>query len=158
MTKIIVTLLAIAALAIAGCTEKQAPQAASAAQEKAEGSQMQPSPAHGGADQAGPAANPHAGMKPQEVPVGADHKGKVVSAMNAAGYTYIEVEENGKKIWVAAMQVDVKPGDEVLFPDSPPVENFHSKTLNRTFEKIILAPAIQVNGKPGQMGAHPKTN
>ncbi|MGD0235886.1 MAG: hypothetical protein ABSC55_15290 [Syntrophorhabdales bacterium] len=89
--------------------------------------------------------------------MGPDHKGKVVSTMNAAGYTYIEVEEKGKKLWVAVMEVNVKVGDDVEFPDSPPMENFHSKTLNRTFDKVIFSPGIRVNGEPGKMGAHPKT-
>lgn len=154
MNRFIVTVLIIAALIICGCTEKRDARQANAAQETAGSPRMQTSPAHGGAS---PAENPHANMKPQEPAFATDHKGKVVSTMNAAGYTYIEVEENGRKLWVAVMQVEVKPGDEVAFPDSPPVENFQSKTLNRTFDKIILAPAIQINGKPGRMGAHPKT-
>ena len=154
MKKLIITVLAITALAFAGCKDKPGAQLASASKDTMAGRQMQPSSAHGGG---GSVADPHANMKPQDMPMGADHKGKVVSAMNAAGYTYIEVEEKGKRLWVAVMEVEVKPGDEVEFPDSPPMENFQSKTLNRTFDKIILAPGIQINGKPGQMGVHPKT-
>jgi hypothetical protein len=154
MKKIIVTVMVIAIFVFVGCKDKPNAQPTSASQDAAAGRELQPSSAHGGG---GPAANPHAAMKPQEMAMDADHKGKVVSAVNAGGYTYIEVEEKGKRLWVAVMQVEVKPGDEVVFPDSPPLENFQSKTLNRTFDKIILSPAIQVNGKPGQMGAHPKT-
>lgn len=152
MKRILITVLAIAALAFAGCQDKpNAPQAS--APKDGTGGQMQPSAAHGGA---GPEANPHAGMKPQGIPMGADHKGKVVSTMDAAGYTYIEVEEKGQKLWVAVMQVKVKAGDEVEFPDSPPMENFYSKTLNRTFDKVIFSPALRINGQPVGMGAHPK--
>ena len=154
MKKIVVTVLVIATFVFVGCKDKPNAQTTSASQDAGTGRELQPSSAHGGA---GPAANPHAGVKPQEMATGADHKGKVVSAVNAGGYTYVEVEEKGKRLWVAVMEVEVKPGDEVAFPDSPPLENFQSKTLNRTFDKIILSPAIQVNGKPGQMGAHPKT-
>jgi len=75
----------------------------------------------------------------------------VVATMNAAGYTYIEVEENGKKLWAAVMETKVKAGDNVEFPDGPPMENFHSNSLNRTFERIIFSPAILVNGKPGNV-------
>ncbi len=100
---------------------------------------MPASPAQGG--------NPHAGIKPMEIPAGAGHKGKVVNTMNAAGYTYVEVEENGKKLWVAVMETKVKVGDIVEFPDSPPMQNFQSKTLNRTFEKIIFAPGLRVANK-----------
>ncbi len=151
MKKIIVTVIVIATFIFVGCKDKPNAQPTSASQDSAAGRELQPSSTHG------PAANPHAGMKPQEMAMGGDHKGKVVSAVNAGGYTYIEVEEKGKRLWVAVMEVEVKPGDEVAFPDSPPLENFQSKTLNRTFDKVILSPAIQVNGKPGQMGAHPNT-
>jgi hypothetical protein len=166
MKRSIIIALAIAALAVTGCKEKpstmqaSAPQTitpqASAPQDAVAGREIQPSAAHGGAGPA--AANPHAGMKPQGMAMGADHKGKVVSTMDAAGYTYIEVEEQGKKLWVAVIQVKVKAGDEVEFPDSPPMENFQSKTLNRTFDKIIFSPALRINGKPAELGAHPKTS
>ena len=151
---IIITVLAIVALTFAGCQEKPSAPQTSAPKEAAGVQQAQPSAAHGGA---GPEANPHAGMKPQGAPMGAGHKGKVLSTMDAAGYTYIEVEEKGQKLWVAVMQVKVKAGDEVEFPDSPPMENFHSKTLNRTFDTIIFASALRINGQPVEMGAHPKT-
>ena len=72
--------------------------------------------------------------------------------MNAAGYTYIEVEEQGKTLWVAVMEAKVNKGDEVEFPDSPPMKNFHSKSLNRTFDRIIFAPAIRINGKEANAG------
>jgi hypothetical protein len=74
------------------------------------------------------------------------HKGRVVTTMNSGGYTYVEIEENGKKLWAAVMETRVKVGDLAEFPDSPPMENFHSKTLNRTFPAIIFSPAIKING------------
>ena len=155
MKKIIIMVLAISALALAGCKDKpNAQQGSGPGGDTMAGHQMQPGAAHG---EAAPAANPHAGMKPQDMPAAQDHKGKVVSTMNAAGYTYIEVEEKGKKFWIAVVEVKVKPGDEVEFPDSPPLENFQSKTLNRTFDRIILSPGIRINGEPVQTGAHPKT-
>ena len=36
-------------------------------------------------------------------------------------------------------------GDTIEFPDSPPMVNFQSKTLKRTFDKIIFAPGLAVN-------------
>jgi hypothetical protein len=94
-----------------------------------------------------PGSNPHAGLKPVEIPAGVGHKGKVVETMNAAGYTYVQVEENGQKIWVAVMETKVKTGDTVEFPDSPPMINFQSKSLNRVFDKIIFAPGLRVASK-----------
>jgi hypothetical protein len=129
--KTLVVMLAIVAVAAAGCKKKEeAPQATAPGAEQ---------PA------AAPGANPHAGMKAQEIKPGAGHKGKVVETMESGGYTYVLIEENGQKVWVAAMQTPVKVGDTVEFPDSPPMINFQSKTLKRTFDKIIFAPGLAVN-------------
>jgi hypothetical protein len=64
--------------------------------------------------------------------------------MDAGQYTYLEVEEKGQKLWVAVMKTSVKVGDTVEFPDSPPMINFNSPTLKRTFDKIIFAPGIRI--------------
>jgi len=133
--KTLVVMLAIVAVAAAGCKKKEeapkveAPAAAPAGQMPA----------------AAPGTDPHAGLKPQEIKAGAGHKGKVLETMDSGGYTYVQVDENGQKLWVAAMQTPVKVGDTVEFPDSPPMVNFQSKTLKRTFDKIIFAPGLAVN-------------
>lgn len=137
MKKSVVVALAVVALAAAGCQKKEEAPQGTAPQGGMPAQQM-PAGHPGGGD-------PHAGLKPQEIPAGAGHKGKVLQTMDAAGYTYIEVEENGQKLWVAVMQAKVKVGDTVEFPDSPPMVNFQSKTLKRTFDKIIFAPGLKIN-------------
>lgn len=134
MKKTAVVMLAIVALAVVGCKKKEEAPKVGAPQG---GMQMPAGAAPGG--------DPHAGLKPMEIPAGAGHKGKVVSTMDAAGYTYVEVEENGQKIWVAVMQTKVKVGDMVEFPDAPPMVNFQSKSLKRTFDKIIFAPGLRIS-------------
>lgn len=133
--KTIVVLLSIVALAAAGCQKKEEAPVAAA-------------PQAGGAPQmpagAAPGGDPHAGLKPQEIPAGAGHKGKVLQTMDSGGYTYLEVEENGQKLWVAVMQTPVKVGEVVEFPDSPPMVNFQSKTLKKTFDKIIFAAGVRI--------------
>jgi hypothetical protein len=133
--KTLVVVLAIAALAVTGCKKKEeAPQG----QAPQGGVPTQQAPA------GTPGGDPHAGLKPQEIPAGAGHKGKVLETMDSGGYTYAQVEENGQKLWVAVMQTKVKVGDTVEFPDSPPMVNFQSKTLKRTFDKIIFAPGLRI--------------
>ena len=66
------------------------------------------------------------------------HKGKVVSSIDASIYTYIEVSEGGKNIWLAAPTVAVKKGDTVGYDDGAVMSNFFSKSLNRTFETVIF--------------------
>lgn len=140
MKKQFVVVLAVAALAAFGCTKKEeAPKAAAPAGAPGQQQQMPQDATHAG--------NPHAGIQKIEIPAGAGHKGKVVNTMNSAGYTYVEVEEKGQKLWVAVMETKVKVGDTVEFPDSPPMINFQSKTLNRTFDKIIFAPGLRIAEK-----------
>src|SRR5689334_15539991 len=82
--KTLVVMLAIVAIAAAGCKKKEeAPQAT--APEAA---------APGQAPAAAPGGNPHAGLKPLEVKPGAGHKGKVLETMDSGGYTYVQVDEN----------------------------------------------------------------
>lgn len=71
-------------------------------------------------------------------------KGKVLSSMDASIYTYIEVEEKGKKVWIAAPTVAVKKGDNIRFSDGAVMSNFHSKSLNRTFESIVFVGKAEV--------------
>ena len=66
------------------------------------------------------------------------HKGKVLSSIDASIYTYIEVSENGKTIWLAAPTVAVKKGDTIGFDEGQPMANFFSKSLNRTFDVVYF--------------------
>ena len=73
--------------------------------------------------------------------------GKVLETMDASGYTYVQLESDEGKIWAAGPKTQVKAGDEVtIMPTGNPIENFHSKTLERDFEKLYFASAI-VHGK-----------
>ena len=135
MKRTAVVLLAVVALAVTGGKGKEEAPKTTAPQGAPTG-EMPKDATHGG--------DPHAGLKPQEVPAGAGHKGKVLETMDSGGYTYIQVDENGQKLWLAVMQTKVNKGDTVEFADSPPMVNFQSKTLKRTFDKIIFASGIRI--------------
>ncbi len=70
--------------------------------------------------------------------------GKVVETMNSGGYTYILLEKNGKKIWVAVPLMTVTVGQEIALQPGQEMGNFTSKSLNRTFDIIIFSggPAL----------------
>lgn len=72
-------------------------------------------------------------------------KGKVLSSIDASIYTYIEMSENGKTVWIAAPTVKVKKGDMVSFADGAVMSNFFSKSLNRTFESVIFVSKAVVS-------------
>jgi hypothetical protein len=65
--------------------------------------------------------------------------GKVVETMDSGGYTYVLLDNSGKRTWVAMPKTKVEKGANMSFQPGTEMENFHSKTLNRTFEKIIFS-------------------
>ena len=73
-----------------------------------------------------------------------ERAGTVVETMNAGPYTYVCVERGGEKIWMAGPATPIKVGERVSVPaDMTPMKNWHSKTLNRTFDMLYLAGAIR---------------
>jgi hypothetical protein len=71
--------------------------------------------------------------------------GQVVETMNTAGYTYVLVDTGAKKVWAAAVEFSVKVGDAVSFAAGLPMENYHSKTLNRDFDEVYFTGGISVS-------------
>jgi hypothetical protein len=81
--------------------------------------------------------------------------GKVIETMNAAGYTYVQVDTGTEKFWAAAPETAVKVGDTVAVPEGMPMPNFQSKALNRTFDVVYFVPALMVNGAAPASGTLP---
>ena len=76
------------------------------------------------------------------VQLGPALSGKVVETMDSGGYTYVSLEKDGKKTWVAMPQTKVKVGQEVTCQPGMEMRNFTSKTLKRTFESIIFSGGV----------------
>ncbi len=88
-----------------------------------------------------PQPQPAAAMAP--APADNLPSGKVVETMNSGGYTYVLLENNGKKTWVAAPQTTVKVGQQVTYQPGGEIKNFTSPTLKRTFASIIFSGGIR---------------
>jgi len=101
-----------------------------------------------------PSAQPAPGAAPAATP---GKTGKVTETMNAAGYTYVQVDTGKEKFWAAAPEVKVKVGDSVAVPEGMPMPNYESKTLNRKFDVVYFVPSLLVNGAApaGAAGAMP---
>lgn len=85
-------------------------------------------------------ANPHAGAKTMLT-----QTGKVVSSIDVPTYTYVEVSQGSKTIWLAANTTTVKKGDMVRFDDGMKMTNFYSKSLKRTFPSILFVSHFVVD-------------
>lgn len=74
------------------------------------------------------------------------NKGKVLEALNAGDYTYLRVTDAGQEAWIAVNHTPAKEGDFVRYSKGTLMRNFKSKALNRTFEKVLFAGSIRVEG------------
>jgi hypothetical protein len=68
--------------------------------------------------------------------------GKVVETMNAGGYTYMLLETEGKKSWIAVPACEVKVGEDVKVQPGMEMGSFSSKSLNRTFDNIVFSGGL----------------
>lgn len=65
--------------------------------------------------------------------------GKIVETMNSGGYTYVLLEKDGEKTWVAVGEMKVTVGQDISLAPGIEKFGFKSETLNRTFDRIILS-------------------
>ncbi len=96
------------------------------------------------------------------VPAGA-HVVKVEDRIDASDYSYFQVsEKNGSKYWIAAKRLEAVKGDILYFTKSMEMKNFHSNTLNRTFESVLFVEDItktphNMNNSNSALPMDPKT-
>jgi hypothetical protein len=70
--------------------------------------------------------------------------GKAVEVLESGGYTYVSVEKDGVRSWVAVPTMKVTVGAQVAFAPGNEMLDFESKSLNRKFARIIFSggPAV----------------
>ena len=73
------------------------------------------------------------------------HKIVVNESIPAAGYIYLNVEENGEKYWMAVPNSKVIIGDTYYYDGGMMMKGFESKQLKRTFDEIIFAEGIRTS-------------
>ena len=100
------------------------------------------------------------------VPVGMV-RGTVLETMDSGGYTYVFVETDNDKRWMATRQTVVQVGDTVQAFQGMPMTEFESKSLNRTFDVVyfldglenLSTPAMPEEQSSGELPAgHPSIN
>lgn len=75
----------------------------------------------------------------------AQHRGIVAESMNAAGYSFIRVDENGQSTWLAAPETSIKIGQSIRWQGGTQMRNFTSRSLNRVFDKIIFVSTVHAS-------------
>lgn len=72
--------------------------------------------------------------------------GTVAETMNSGGYVYIMLED-GK--WIAANSFAVSKGDKIKYSGAMEMNDFHSKSLDRTFKSILFVSEAGLVGNDG---------
>jgi len=81
------------------------------------------------------------------------HQIKVLETVDASNYTYLRVDENGKEYWIAAPQMTAQVGGTLYYRGGMEMLNFESKSLNRTFAKILFVDKVSSSADGGVMEA-----
>ena len=61
---------------------------------------------------------------------------------DADRYSYIKTDLDGDEIWTAATRIKAEKGDTLYYSQSYGMNNFNSKSLNKTFDTIIFIEDI----------------
>lgn len=69
-------------------------------------------------------------------------KGKVLEVIDSPMYTYVRVTGDKDPLWLAAYKTGIAKDDVVNYSDGVAMSNFHSKSLNRTFDTIVFVDRI----------------
>ena len=74
--------------------------------------------------------------------------GKVLEATDVMDmYTYIQVSgksDKDKPVWLAASKIKLAKGDTIRYGSGAVMSNYHSKTLNKTFDEITFVDKVEL--------------
>jgi hypothetical protein len=77
-------------------------------------------------------------------PAAIQNSGTVVSAENASGYSYVEVETStGTTVWLAAPSTELEVGQVIEWQGASKMTNFSSPSLGKTFPEILFVSGIR---------------
>jgi hypothetical protein len=84
--------------------------------------------------------------------------GTVAETMDAGGYTYVRLKTANGEVWAAVNQTALKTGSEVTIGNAMWMDRFESKTLNRTFERILFGSLVAPAGATAPTPGRPATS
>jgi hypothetical protein len=79
-------------------------------------------------------------------------KGEVLEVSDVASYTYLRLKTAEGETWAAVPKAPVKKGSEVTLENVMVMDNFVSKTLNKTFKTILFGSLAGVQSQTPGLG------
>ena len=64
--------------------------------------------------------------------------GRITEVIQTSNYTYLQVEENDNKFWIAVERREAKSGDVIYYTKAGEMKNFTSRELGRTFPSVFF--------------------
>jgi len=81
-------------------------------------------------------------------------KGKAKEVHAGGGFTYVLVASEAGETWVAVPETEVQVDEEVTVAEGQLMQNFPSKSLDRTFAELIFSPGL-VGKQPKESADNP---
>lgn len=134
-------LVVVVPLAV-GCSPSEEDDAAPAQPVAEAGRAPVAAPPPAGTNALPPGHPPTAGNAAPAVPP-PGREGVVTAVHQAGGYTYLEVERNGRRAWLASSPVAVAVGDRVAWADAALMRDFPSRALGRTFDELLFVTGVR---------------
>lgn len=69
--------------------------------------------------------------------------GTVAETMESGGYVYIKLEDG---VWIAANKFAVSMGDKIQYSGAMEMNDFHSKSLDKSFDSILFVSSASLVG------------
>jgi hypothetical protein len=87
---------------------------------------------------------------------GAPLKGRVLETADGGAYIYLRLDTPQGEIWAATTKQAIAKGAQIVIHDPMLMTNFQSKALNRSFDQIVFASAVSVEGQSETMATQMK--
>ncbi|MBN2805955.1 MAG: SH3-like domain-containing protein [Prolixibacteraceae bacterium] len=86
-------------------------------------------------------------------------KVEVREVIQTSNYTYLNVENKQEKYWIAISKDEINVGDELFYFETnvTSMENFHSKELDRDFDRVLFVSKISKENSGAFQLGHPQT-
>lgn len=85
-------------------------------------------------------------------------KGKADEVLTGGGFSYIRLGSGADEMWIAVPETEVKAGETVEVTSGQMMANFPSKTLDRTFAKLLVASELVGKAPKGAGSPHGMPN
>ena len=89
-------------------------------------------------------------------PGGPVYQGQVLEVKDVQSYTYLRLKTKEGEVWAAVRTAPVKPGDKVTIDNVTVMNNFESKSLNKTFSTIVFGNLVGAGNSKGLPPGHPR--